>query len=211
MHSDTRPAYKGRMYGRMVRQMALTAQPHITVAKLPGAIAGKRETATIVVQNVGTATGRWIIRGAIYDQAGHLIGSYVSQSISLPPGVVGTVNLTTNGRISSEFVGTWVGVVFTAESGSSNSASTRTEEFRLYVHAATSTSPTGTSSGKSSGTSSGTSPGTTTGGNIPTVPLPWYEYVWQNYKPEVIGGAVAVTAITGGLVYGHYLQRRYAG
>jgi len=172
--------------------MGLTALPHLVVTALPDAIAGKPETATLALSNRGTATGRWIVRGAIYTYKGKLIGSYVSVSVEVPAGGTRTVQLTTNGAISSAFAGHYVVVKFTANSGSANSGSADTypdPEYRLHVLAASS-STTGTGTG----TTSGQQPPPTVP-NTPTAPIPWY----KQYLPELVGAGVAAAAIGVGL------------
>ena len=171
--------------------MGLTALPHLVVTALPDAIAGKPETATLALSNRGTATGRWIVRGAIYTYKGKLIGSYVSVSVEVPAGGTRTVQLTTNGAISSAFAGHYVVVKFTANSGSVNSGSADTypdPEYRLHVLAAGSTTTS---------TGTGTPSGQQTPPTVPntTVPTPWY----KQYLPELVGAGVAAAAIGVGL------------
>jgi hypothetical protein len=183
----------------------LTAHPRITVTALPIATPGRTETATITIANVGTQPGRWIVRGALYDQAGHSIGGYVSQSLALGPGVSGSVRLTTTGPVSKTFAGSWIGVIFTAEAAKTGSASARTAEYRLHVAALPTASPPSTV--PPAGTPVNQPASSTVQPIIPPPAIPWWENLWDNHKPEVIGGGVAVVLVGGGLAYGVHLRR----
>lgn len=175
--------------------MASLAIPKLIVLSLPEGEAGHTETAVLQLTNVGTVTGRWIIRGTIYDYLGNHIGNYISKSVELAPGQSATVSLTTNGKIASMFAGHYIVVKFVAAAGNSVSESggTPDPEYRLHIAAISTTTPSGSGGGSKTGTpSSGLPPSSPPS----SPPLPWY----QRYLPELVGGGVALGAIVVGMI-----------